>query len=279
EKACRVRPQGSSRRGVILLEQGADRLGGVGGKRGDIHQRLDVGTSGRRSGNDQAAVRMADHHHRPGLGVDHPFRGGDVIGHRGQRVLNGSDRVSIALEQGNHVLPAGGIGKSAVDEDNGRLNRVGTELTEGRGSHGRPSLPGAWNVTVCAVKRLPSASTNSISTLCWPRGMPTRTMVLLWPKSAHSHGRSSTVMCRWPTRGETFRAAGPATGRMRTFSTRYGMNAMPWANGPGSGGSTISLGGGSSSMGTLVLWAKAPVAIAVSSASAWVGWFMTLSPF
>jgi hypothetical protein len=55
---------------------------------------------------------------------------------------------------------------------------------------------------------------------------------------------------------------------MRKFSTRYGMNTTPWANGPGSGGSTISLGVGSSSMGTSVLWANAPVAIAVSSAGA-----------
>src|SRR5438445_3934318 len=27
---------------------------------------------------------------------------------------------------------------------------------------------------------------------------------------------------------------------MRTFSTRYGMNTTPWANGPGSGGSTMT---------------------------------------
>ena len=45
--------------------------------------------------------------------------------------------------------------------------------------HGRASLPGAWNVTVCPVRTLPSASTASISTLCSPRGMPTRMMVLL----------------------------------------------------------------------------------------------------
>ena len=45
--------------------------------------------------------------------------------------------------------------------------------------HGRTSLPGEWNVTVCPVKTLPSASTSSISTLCSPRGMPTRMTVLL----------------------------------------------------------------------------------------------------
>src|SRR5712692_8639326 len=109
--------------------------------------------------------------------------------------------------------------------------------------------------------------------------MPARTMVLLWPKSAHSHGRSSTVMCRWPTRGDRLRAAGPATGRIRKFSTRYGMNTTPWANGPGSGGSTISLGAGSLSMGTTVLWAKAPVAIAVSSAVVSISGFIAFSPF
>ncbi len=55
---------------------------------------------------------------------------------------------------------------------------------------------------------------------------------------------------------------------MRKFSTRYGMNTTPPANGPGSGGSTISLGAGSLSMGTTVLWANAPVASTVQAASA-----------
>jgi hypothetical protein len=35
---------------------------------------------------------------------------------------------------------------------------------------------------------------------------------------------------------------------MRTFSTRYWAWKMPWVSGPGSGGSTISLGAGSFSM-------------------------------
>jgi hypothetical protein len=56
------------------------------------------------------------------------------------------------------------------------------------------------------------------------------------------------------------------------------MNTTPWANGPGSGGSTNSLGAGSSSMGTSVLCATAPGAIAVSSASVWVSWFIAFSP-
>ena len=51
----------------------------------------------------------------------------------------------------------------------------------------------------------------------------------------------------------------PSTGKMRKFSTRYGMRTAPWANGPISGGST-SLGAGSFSMatsGVLALWVKA----------------------
>jgi hypothetical protein len=52
------------------------------------------------------------------------------------------------------------------------------------------------------------------------------------------------------------------------------MNTTPWANGPGSGGSTISLGAGSFSMGTSVLWSEAPVAIAVSSAGVSISWVM-----
>ena len=89
-------------------------------------------------------------------------------------------------------------------------------------------------------------------------------------------------MCRCPTRGDTLRAAGPPTGRMRKFSTRYGMNTTPSANGPGSGGSTISLGGGSLSMGTTVLWAKAPVANTVQAATAasvLMSRFIAVSPF
>ena len=40
----------------------------------------------------------------------------------------------------------------------------------------------------------------------------------------------------------------PPTARTRKFSARYGMNTTPRANGPGSGGSTISLAAGSLSM-------------------------------
>ena len=52
----------------------------------------------------------------------------------------------------------------------------------------------------------------------------------------------------------------PSTGKMRKFSTRYGMRTAPWANGPISGGFTTSLGAGSFSMatsGVLALWVKA----------------------
>src|SRR5918994_4848101 len=46
------------------------------------------------------------------------------------------------------------------------------------------------------------------------------------------------------------------------------MNTTPRANGPGSGGSTISLAAGSLSMGTTALWAKAPMAKTVQAATA-----------
>jgi 2-polyprenyl-6-methoxyphenol hydroxylase-like FAD-dependent oxidoreductase len=46
-------------------------------------------------------------------------------------------------------------------------------------------------------------------------------IVLLSLASAHHQGRSSTVMCRCPIRGDACRAPAPNTGRMRTFSTRY----------------------------------------------------------
>jgi hypothetical protein len=59
----------------------------------------------------------------------------------------------------------------------------------------------------------------------------------------------------------------PCQGQDAQVLHRYGMNTTPWANGSGTGDSTISLGVGSLSIGTTVLWAKAPAAIAVSSAS------------
>src|SRR5918993_4211824 len=69
---------------------------------------------------------------------------------------------------------------------------------------------------------------------------------------------------------------------MRKFSTRYGMNTTPRANGPGSGCSTINLGEGSLSMGRTVLWAKAPVASrieAAAAASVLISCFIASSPF
>src|SRR5512144_2823604 len=101
-------------------------------------------------------------------------------------------------------------------------------------------------------------------------------IVLLSLASAQCHGRSSTVMCRCPTRGETLRAPAPNTGTMRTFSARYWIWTTPWASGPGSGGSTTSLGAGSFSMArygetprtSLALWANAPVASTAPAATA-----------
>ena len=79
-----------------------------------------------------------------------------------------------------------------------------------------------------------------------------------------------------PTRGDTLRAPGPNTGAMRTFSTRYWAQKMPWASPSGSGGSTISLGAGSFSMArygvgprtSLALWAKALAPSRVPAATA-----------
>src|SRR5689334_12383852 len=51
------------------------------------------------------------------------------------------------------------------------------------------------------------------------------------------------------------------------------MNATFWANGPGNGGSTISRGAGSSSIGMIVLWA-----LGLSSTRVWVSWSMAFAP-
>src|SRR3954454_1281711 len=100
-------------------------------------------------------------------------------------------------------------------------------------------------------------------------------IVLVLLASAHHQGRSATVMCRCPARGEVLRAPAPNTGTMRRFSTRYWGQKMPWASPSRSGGSTISLGAGSFSIATygeaplmsLALWAKALVASTVPAAT------------
>src|SRR5687768_15432885 len=99
--------------------------------------------------------------------------------------------------------------------------------------------------------------------------------VLLSPASAHHQGRSSTVTCKCPMRGDTSTAPAPNTGTMRKFSTRYCAQKTPWTSPSASGGSTISLGAGSISMATygepprisLALWANALVASTVPTAT------------
>src|SRR5262245_11370371 len=68
--------------------------------------------------------------------------------------------------------------------------------------------PGTVNVTVttCPGKGVRLASTNAIVTLCWPGGSPAMSTVLLSLASAHHQGRSSSVMCRCPTLGDTLSA-------------------------------------------------------------------------
>src|SRR5688572_21197019 len=98
--------------------------------------------------------------------------------------------------------------------------------------------------------------------------------VLMSFASAHHQGRSSTVMCRCPIRGDVWTAAAPNTGTMRKFSTRYWAQKTPRASPSGSGGSTTSFGAGSFSIATygeaprmsLALWAKAVVASTVPAA-------------
>src|SRR5215470_6569080 len=50
---------------------------------------------------------------------------------------------------------------------------------------------------------------------------PCRLPLLLSLASGDHHGRSSTVMCKCPIRGDTSTVPNPKTGRMRKFSTRY----------------------------------------------------------
>lgn len=74
------------------------------------------------------------------------------------------------------------------------------------------------------------ASTSAIFTLCSPRGKPAMSTVLLSLASAHHQGRSSTMMCRRQTRGDTSTAPSPKTCTMRMFSTRYRAQKTPIAS-------------------------------------------------
>ena len=112
-------------------------------------------------------------------------------------------------------------------------------------------------------------STSSIVTLCSPGGIPPMSTVLLSLESAHNQGRSSTRTCRWPTRGDSFRASLPNTGRRRQFSVRYWIQTMPWGSPSGSGSSTISLGGGSFLTAKYGVWPRTSLALGgAGSASA-----------
>src|SRR5262249_10420957 len=75
-----------------------------------------------------------------------------------------------------------------------------------------------------------------------PGGTPPMSIVLMSLVWAHNQGRSSTRTCKWPTRGDSFSASLPNTGRMRQFSVRYWIQAMPRGSPSGSGSSTTSLG-------------------------------------
>jgi hypothetical protein len=82
-------------------------------------------------------------------------------------------------------------------------------------------------------------------------GSPATTIVsAFWLKSAQCHGRSSTLTCRCPTRGDTLAVSAPSSGKMRRFSTLYGTSATPRALGSGSGASRKSFDAGSFLMAT-----------------------------
>src|SRR5262249_688895 len=74
--------------------------------------------------------------------------------------------------------------------------------------------PGTVNVTVCPLKMRCSGSANSISTLCWPGGSPTTTIVLscfdgVSDKSSLSSG-AGTLHCKNVT-ADHFQAASQRT--------------------------------------------------------------------
>src|SRR6476661_8704932 len=136
------------------------------------------------------------------------------------------------------------------------------------------------NVTVldCSGTLWWMAFTNSIRILCGPGGNRATSIgaVLM---CAHNHGRSSTCMCRCPTRGDALRASLPDSGPILTFSARHVIQTMPLARRSGTGGSTISLAGGASvGVGVSALAATAPDTIATANSNT-ASRFIKVSPF
>jgi len=98
-----------------------------------------------------------------------------------------------------------------------------------------PGCSGTITETVSRARILCVGSATSTRNLCSPGFSPTTMMgsPLVW---AHVPGRSSTVTCRWPTRGDTSVAPCPKTGMIRVFSVRYWRMTTPRASGSGRAG-------------------------------------------
>ncbi len=61
---------------------------------------------------------------------DHAPRGGDIVRHGLERILHCRNGEAVFFQEGDDFLPAGAIGKGAVDQDDGR-RRLG-EMGFGR---------------------------------------------------------------------------------------------------------------------------------------------------
>jgi hypothetical protein len=64
---------------------------------------------------------MSDKNDRAIDGVQRSLRGGDVLGQRRRRVLDGNDRDAFVQEEGDDALPTGPIRPGSMHQDDGRL--------------------------------------------------------------------------------------------------------------------------------------------------------------
>jgi NAD(P)-dependent dehydrogenase (short-subunit alcohol dehydrogenase family) len=114
-------------------------------ERGHINQCLDL-VAGAALSDYTAGPRMAHQNHSPTLGINHPLGGAHIICQGRQRVLHRHHLQAFGLQQRNHLVPAGAIGKGAVHQHHGGVRQRrggGIGLAgEHRGGHERRQQQG-----------------------------------------------------------------------------------------------------------------------------------------
>lgn len=81
---------------------------------------------------DHAAPGMTDEHGRAILSIENCVGGGDIVGQRGQRVLDGGHLIALGGKNSCDAVPAGLIDEGAMHQHNVLDGLRGRRLGEGR---------------------------------------------------------------------------------------------------------------------------------------------------